>query len=146
MHMWEVAVEWDPLLPCLYCDLHEQAKSEEYVDEYLKMEKYMLGYTSQVYGMEGPQTWPADDECDAILPPNNKRAPGRPKVSRRKAADEPTNPYKLTRSSYTVKCANCGGLGHNFKGYHLPLNPDKKRWKPKTIKKKNDADKTQVKL
>jgi hypothetical protein len=45
-----------------------------------------------------------------------------------------------------VKCANFGGLGHNYKGCHLLLNPNEKRWKPKTIKKKNDAAKTQVKL
>jgi hypothetical protein len=99
-------------------------KPEEYVDEYLKMEKYMLSYAGRVYGMEGPQTWPADDECDAILPLNNKKAPGRPKVSRRKVVDEPSNPYRLTRSGYDVKCANYGGLCHNYKGCHLPLNPD----------------------
>jgi hypothetical protein len=121
-------------------------KSEEYVDEYLKMGKYMLAYADRVYGMEGPQTWPADDECDPILPPNNRKAPGRPKVSRKKATDEPPNPYKLTRSGYVVKCANCGGLGHNYKGCHLPLNPDRKRWKQKTVKKKTDAANTQVKV
>jgi hypothetical protein len=27
---------------------------EEYVDEYLKMEKYMLAYANRVNGMEGP--------------------------------------------------------------------------------------------
>jgi hypothetical protein len=31
-------------------------KPEEYVDEYLKMGKYMLAYEDRVYGMEGPQT------------------------------------------------------------------------------------------
>ena len=116
------------------------------MDEYLKMKKYTIGYAGQVYGIEGPQTWPANDECHAILPPNNRRASRRPKVSRRKVAKEPPNPYKLTCSGYVVKCANCGGLGHNYKGCHLPLNPDQKRWKPKTYKKKNDAAKTQVKL
>jgi hypothetical protein len=96
--------------------------------------------------MEGPQTWLADDECYPILPPNNRRASGRPKVSRKKVTDEPPNPYKLTCSGYVMKYANCGGLGHNYKGFQLPLNPDRKRWKQKTIKKKNDAVKTHVKL
>jgi hypothetical protein len=130
---------------CATIYMHKETP-EEYVDEYLKMGKYMLAYADQVYGMEGPQTWPADDECDPILSPNNRKAPGRPKVSRKKATDKPPNLYKLTRSGYVVKCANCGDLGHNYKGCHLPLNLDRKRWKQKIIKKKNDAVKTQVKL
>ena len=119
---------------------------EEYVNEHLKMGKYMLAYADQVYGMESPQTWPSNDECDPILPPNNRRGPERPRVSRKKATNEPPNRYKLTRSGYVVTCANCGGLGHNYKSCNLPLNPDKNRWKQKTIKKKNDATKTQVKV
>jgi hypothetical protein len=67
-------------------------------------------------------------------------------VSRKKATDKPPNPYKLTRNGYVVKCANCGGLGHNYKGCHLPLNLNRKKWKQKTIKKKNDAAKTQIKV
>jgi hypothetical protein len=111
---------------CAAIYMHKEMP-EEYVDEYLKMEKYMLAYADRVYGMEGPQTWLADDECDPILLPNNRRALGRPKVSWKKATDEPPNPYKLTRSGYVVKYANCGGLGHNYKGFQLPLNQDIKR-------------------
>ncbi|XP_059461967.1 uncharacterized protein LOC132190960 [Corylus avellana] len=109
-----------------------------------QMDKYMQGYAARVYGMEGPQTWPADDPCDEIQPPIIRRAPGRPKISRRKDVDESTNPYKLTRSGYIVKCGNCGGLGHNYKGCHLPLNPDRKRWKPKKYKPKKDAAQAQT--
>jgi hypothetical protein len=70
----------------------------------------MQGYAGRVYGIEGPHTWPADDPCDAILPLNIRRVPGRPKVSHKKAADELLNPYKLTRSGYSVNYANCGGF------------------------------------
>ncbi|XP_059450921.1 uncharacterized protein LOC132181698 [Corylus avellana] len=120
---------------CAAIYMHKQ-NPEDYLDDYYKMDKYIQGYAARVYGMEGPQTWPADDPCDQILPPCIRRAPGRPKISRRKAVDEPTNPYKLTRSGYIVKCGNCGGLGHNYKGCHLPLNTDRKRWKPKKYKLK----------
>jgi hypothetical protein len=73
------------------------------------IDKYMQGYAARVYGMQGPNTWPSDDSCDAILSPIIKRAPGRPKITRRRVANEPTNPYKLTRNGYAVKCENCGG-------------------------------------
>jgi hypothetical protein len=110
------------------------------------MKKYMQGYAGRVYGIEGPHTWPTDDLYDAILLPNIRRALGRPKVSRKRAANELPNPSKLTRSGYYVKCANCGGLGHNYKGCHLPLNLDRKRWKPKKYTPKNDVTKTNVQL
>jgi hypothetical protein len=45
-----------------------------------------------------------------------------------------------------MKCANYGGLGHNYKGCHLPLNSDQNRWIPEKYKLKNDATKTKVQL
>jgi hypothetical protein len=87
----------------------------------------MQEYVGRVYGIEGSYTWLVDHPCDAILPPNIWRALGKTKVSRKRAAYELPNPHKLTRSRYSVKCANCGGLGHNYKGCHLPLNFDRKR-------------------
>jgi hypothetical protein len=127
---------------CAAIYLHKE-KPEKYVDACYKMEKYMEGYAPRVFGMEGPNTWPTDDPCDPIMPPIVRRAPGRPKITRRKEADEPTNPYKLTRSGYTVKCGNCGGLGHNWKSCKQPLNPNRKRWKPKTRKPKKDGGQAQ---
>jgi hypothetical protein len=58
---------------------------------------------------------------------------------------ELTSPYKLTCSGYTMKYENCGGLGHNFKGYQLPLNPDRKKWKLKKYKSKENASLAYVK-
>jgi hypothetical protein len=84
----------------------------------------MQGYVGRVYGVEGPHTWPANNSCDAIMLPNIRRAPSRLKISRKRAANEPSNLYKLTHSGYSMKCANCEGLSHNFKCCHLPLNPD----------------------
>ncbi|XP_059461803.1 uncharacterized protein LOC132190770 [Corylus avellana] len=66
---------------CATIYMHKQ-KPEDYLDDYYKMDKYMQGYAVRVYGMEGPQTWPADDPRDQILPPCIRRAPGRPKISR----------------------------------------------------------------
>jgi hypothetical protein len=77
--------------------------------------------------MQGPNTWPSDDPCNSILLLVIKRALRRSKIARRRAANEPTSPYKLTRSGYVVKFGNYGGLGHNYKDCKLPLNPYQKR-------------------
>ena len=124
MHVWEVAGEWDLLHTYLCCHFVHKQRPEDLLDVYYKMKKYMQGYVGRVYGIEGPQTWPTNDPCDAIMSPNIRKDHGRPKISYKRAANEPPNPYKLIRSGYSVKCANCEGLFHNYKGYHLPLNPD----------------------
>ncbi|XP_059431442.1 uncharacterized protein LOC132164938 [Corylus avellana] len=85
--------------------MHKQ-KSEEYLNGYYMMDKYMQGYAARVYSMESPNTWLADDPCNEILTPIIRRAPGRPKIARRKAADESTNPDKLTRSGYEDVCGS----------------------------------------
>ena len=114
-------------IPCLHACaviyMHKQ-KPDDYLDACYTIDKYMEGYAPRVFSGEGPNTWPVDDPCDPIMPPIVRRAPGRLKIARQREADEPTNPYKLTRSGYTVKCENCGGLGHNYKSCKQPLNPD----------------------
>ena len=130
---------------CAAIYMHKQ-RLEECLDNCYKMEKYMQWYAGRVYGIESPHTWPADDPCDAILPPNIQKASSRLNINCKRVTDEPINPYKLTRSEYFVKRANCGGLGYYYKGCHFPLNLDWKRWKPKKYKLKNDATKTNVQL
>ena len=95
--------------------MHKQ-KPEDYLDACYTIDKYMEGYIPRVFVVEGPNTWPADDPCNPIMTLVIRRASGRPKIARRREADELTNPYKLTRSGCVVKCENCGGLGHNYKG------------------------------
>lgn len=98
------------------------------------MDKYMQAYESQVHTMPGPEEWPDVGAYDEILPPVDRVQPGRPRKVRRRAPDEPTNPYKISRSGYVVTCGNCRGKGHNYKGWHLPLNPNRKRWNQKKRK------------
>ena len=118
--------------------MHKQ-KPEDYMDACYIVDKYMKGYAPRVFGVERPNTWLADDPCDPIMPPIIRRASGRPKITRRREADKLTNPYKLTYSGYMVKCGNYVGLGHNYKGCMQPLNPDRKRWKPKKYKSKKEG-------
>jgi hypothetical protein len=102
---------------CATIYMHKQ-KPKDYLDACYTIDKYMVGYAPRIFGVEGPNTWLADDPCDPIMSLVVRRTLGRPKIARRKEADE------LTRSGYTVKCGNCGGLGHNYKGCKQPLNPD----------------------
>ena len=52
--------------------------------------------------MQCPNTLSVDDAYNEILPPIVKRAPSRPLITRRRAPDKPTNPYKLSCSGYVV--------------------------------------------
>ncbi|XP_027162782.1 uncharacterized protein LOC113763200 isoform X1 [Coffea eugenioides] len=47
-----------------------------------------------------------------VLPPPLRRAPDRPRVNRRREADENTCIAQAKRSN-TLKCGNCGAFGHN---------------------------------
>ncbi|KAF7815532.1 uncharacterized protein G2W53_029501 [Senna tora] len=51
------------------------------------------------------------EEID-LLPPPLRRLPGRPKKSRRREKDE-APPSDVRRKLSTIKCTNCGQLGHN---------------------------------
>ncbi|KAG5544465.1 hypothetical protein RHGRI_017028 [Rhododendron griersonianum] len=50
---------------------------------------------------------------EPVQPPPLKRLPGRPRKSRRRAADEPAPGGSESRRSCTVRCANCKEIGHN---------------------------------
>ena len=58
--------------------------------------------------------WPAMPDLlpKTVLPPPLRRAPGRPRVNRRREADEGASSSQPKRSS-TLKCGNCGAFGHN---------------------------------
>ncbi|XP_058733206.1 uncharacterized protein LOC131604807 [Vicia villosa] len=59
-----------------------------------------------------PQLW-ANDKNEPIQPPVMRRAIGRPKKNRNKTNDEPRSTQTLPRKLQTVKCQNCGKMGHN---------------------------------
>jgi hypothetical protein len=75
--------------------------------------------------MPWPKEWPNANACDEILPPIMRVQLGhQKKKTMRRATDEPTNPYKISRNGYVVTSGKCEGRGHNYKGCHLPENPN----------------------
>jgi hypothetical protein len=112
-------------------------KLEQYLDGYYMLDKYIQAYECQTCAMLGPNDWPNAEGADEIFPSNVRVQPGRIRKARRKALDEPINPYKISRNGYVVKCGNYGGQGHNYKSCSLLENLNRKRWKPRKQKGNN---------
>ncbi|KAL6189274.1 hypothetical protein ACLB2K_040663 [Fragaria x ananassa] len=61
---------------------------------------------------------------DAILPPRYNRQPGSPKNKKVKdASEKATDRTKLGKIQNSLRCSNCGTLGHNIKTCHRHLPP-----------------------
>ena len=52
----------------------------------------------------------------APLAPHIYKPSGRPPKQRKRASDEPRNPYKASRLNKPVRCGKCKKEGHNSKG------------------------------
>jgi hypothetical protein len=100
-----------------------------------RYDTYKKAYTPSIHPMPEPDEWPKVT-VDTILPPLVRTQPGRPKKARRRDADEPQHPYKVTRQGYDVRCGNCGLIGHNVRSCHEPLRPIRRIYKKKPSKKK----------
>lgn len=80
---------------------------EDYCDAYYIKEKYNASYSNLVFPLPNPNIL----EEVILLPPPLRRLPGRPKKSRReKDEDAPSNARRVLS---TIKCSNCGHLGHS---------------------------------
>ncbi|XP_062028475.1 uncharacterized protein LOC133744366 [Rosa rugosa] len=68
-------------------------------------------------------------EDQAILPPQYSRQPGRPKTKRIKDASEKeiNGGTKLRRVQRSLRCSNCGQVGHNLKTCQRHLPPKEKK-------------------
>lgn len=76
----------------------------------------MRTYENIILPSNGPDLWPnPGNNVLPIIPPAMRRAPGRPKKKRVRAADEPRDPHKLQRFQSTVFCGNCRRAGHNIR-------------------------------
>nr|XP_027190523.1 uncharacterized protein LOC113786690 [Cicer arietinum] len=108
--------KWDLTgIPCchaLVCIWHNKADPESYVSPYYRKTNFLTCYSYIIMPSNGPKLWHASNG-DPINPPIMRRAPGRPKKKRNKSNDESKGSNKLPRQFATVKCKNCGKLGHN---------------------------------
>ena len=76
------------------------------------MDTFREAYRPLILSMPGPEEWPRED-FDIVLPPQVRRGPGRPRIARKRAPDEPDETYKVTRQGYAHACKTCKLVGHN---------------------------------
>jgi hypothetical protein len=79
-------------------------KIADYVHEYYSVNKFRAAYAGMVPPMRDKTLLPMVDLGYKLYPPKQKRAAGRPKVTRIRGFLEP--------GRKTVRCKRCGGLGH----------------------------------
>ncbi|KAF7820809.1 uncharacterized protein G2W53_026264 [Senna tora] len=120
---------------------------EEYVDLYYSTSTFLNAYSTTIGPVPGEEYWPPTN-CNQILPPEYKTASGRPKKARKRAEDEPQNPFTNinTRKGVTTKCKNCGKPGHNYRSCKGPANPNRKIYKKKKKSKSTGEPSTEKKI
>ncbi|PRQ23765.1 putative transcription factor interactor and regulator CCHC(Zn) family [Rosa chinensis] len=92
-------------------------------------------YSNLIMHVNGMDLW-SRGEGLAMLPPQYTRQPGQSKTKRIKDSSEMAqgSGTKLGRVHKSLKCGNCGGLGHNIKTCHRHLPP--KEMKSATLNKR----------
>ena len=101
--------------------------SANYVHAYYSVEKYISTYAIGLEPTNGPNMWPKA-AGNLIKPPNFTKMPGRPKIRRKRDADEePKNLTKLPRNGLQITCQVCFKVGHNKRTCKEKNNPGFKR-------------------
>ncbi|KAH9745933.1 SWIM-type domain-containing protein [Citrus sinensis] len=77
---------------------------------------YLRTYAGMIHPIPDKSSWPITPG-DEIYPPLVKRPPGRPKMNRRREADE----VPPEKKRYMMQCKCCKQFGHNKRG--CPINP-----------------------
>lgn len=89
---------------------------DDYVHECYHKTSYLRSYENLIEGMNGPELW-LHSSKQPLIEPIVTAQPGRPKKKRNKKNDEKkhSGPIQKIRVLSTIKCSNCGGLGHNIR-------------------------------
>nr|XP_017245786.1 PREDICTED: uncharacterized protein LOC108217466 [Daucus carota subsp. sativus] len=143
-NMWKLSG-----IPCVHAIsaiYYGNGNPDDYVDACYMKETYRQTYSGYLQPMEGSNMWP-ESSINPVLPPVERRMPGRPKKARRKEFGEDVGTSKkqceetmrVSRKKLQMTCSNCGGSGHNKKTCKNPTKvvnsqPKKNRGRPKVEK------------
>ena len=90
-------------------------KVENYVHPFYLRETYLQTYQKIIQPMFCQSEWVQTREL-AFVAPYVYKPLGRPLKLRKKAPNEPRNPYRVSRLNKTIKCGKCHKEGHNSRG------------------------------
>ncbi|XP_021742853.1 uncharacterized protein LOC110708933 [Chenopodium quinoa] len=101
-------------IPCRHAVramLHAKVDPHNYVSSWYSARTYKQVYNFVIHPIPDSSQWPPVDATHPqhIYPPKMKRGVGRPSRNRKREEGE-DQPGKRSR---TVRCSNCGNLGHN---------------------------------
>ena len=95
----------------------EVASLETWVHPYYHLDTWKKMYSFKIKPVNGRSMWPTINCPIKITPPKHHKQIGRPKKSRRKTAEELSQPLvkgtRLQKIGKTVTCRICKQLGHN---------------------------------
>ena len=117
-------------LPCVHAAAvidYQGHSTHEYTNWYYSKEAFKLTYSGSINPIPDQAMWP-DVEGAPPDPPKKRNSVGRPKKSRKRAADEGPAPSKC----FTKRCTSCGVMGHNSRACKQPFAITKKKSKLKT--------------
>ncbi|KAK8543725.1 hypothetical protein V6N13_025896 [Hibiscus sabdariffa] len=91
-------------------------RPDAFVDVCYKTITQQAIYSHMIEPVRGPDQWTPDTTCLPILPPVQKRPPGRPQKNRKKEADEKNDhSRKVGKKGLRMNCSKCGQSGHNVR-------------------------------
>ena len=109
---------WDLIgIPCkhgvaaIYKNLE---RLENYVHACYRKGAYVVAYKEIITPLPGQDEWVKTNQPASVAPIVYKPL-GRPPMKKKKDADEPNNPYKVSRLYRPIKCGFCHQEGHNSK-------------------------------
>ena len=105
-------------IPCKYgvaTIFVNHEKPEEYTHSYYYKDTYVKTYKTPIPPMSGQSEWISSGQ-PAPIAPTIYKLPGRPPIKRKRDADEPRNPYRVSRANKPIKCGRCQKEEHNIRG------------------------------
>ena len=85
---------------------------EDYVHACYRKDAYVATYKEMITPLLSQDEWVETNQPASVAPIAYKPL-GMPPMKRKKDADEPNNPYKVSRSYRPIKCGFCHKEGHN---------------------------------
>ena len=113
--MWQVSG-----ISCLHamsCIVNSKKDQAEFISQWLKKDTYLRCYSGMIYSISNRTSW-VDAAADEILPPLVRTPPGRPKMTRKRKADE----VPAHNKRYKMQCTVCKRFGNNRRA--CPVNPE----------------------